>query len=350
MFRGLGDVALGLELRRFGSRCHRYSQDTHHPYFCESVLMFCHNHEAALRVPSPRHHHAAERRRSLGIIAAGLGSGSKLTRHVAVSDLLSLSLSCRATQWRPRHSRSLSVWTVARWTCWCRSCTRAGQTPSSLSSPGQSALTTSRHGTAGPPRPRSCSSRHIGQRAEPEQRRTSVDPSPGHGQHPRQRGHPGRHEGRFPHVVLCFPPRRTSYLQPCDVAVFRSSNSCIQTQASATLARFVLDGSFEGLAMNKAWRRQSSADWAARAVTDLCDENKNKAWTTGWHPLRAHSGAHLKEAVTEAAALHAHDELFSKHIEPEPALEDPVDWAMAEGVRRRRRRAHARRTTETGAD
>ena len=28
--------------------------------------------------------------------------------------------------------------------------------------------------------------------------------------------------------------------------------------------------------------------------------------------------------------LHAHDELFSKHIEPEPAPEDPVDWAMAE--------------------
>ena len=30
------------------------------------------------------------------------------------------------------------------------------------------------------------------------------------------------------------------------------------------------------------------------------------------------------------AALHAHDELFSKHIEPEPPPEDPVDLAMAE--------------------
>ena len=66
----------------------------------------------------------------------------------------------------------------------------------------------------------------------------------------------------------------------------------------------------------------------ARAVTDLCDENK--AWTTGWRPLRAHSDAHFKEAVAEAAALHSRDELFSKHIEPEPAPEDPVDWAMAE--------------------
>ena len=133
----------------------------------------------------------------------------------------------------------------------------------------------------------------------------------------------------FPHILLCFiPPHSTSYLQPCDVAVFRSFKSCIQAQASATLARSVIDGSFEGLAMNKAWRRQSSAEWASRAVTDLCDENK--AWTTGWHRLRAGSNAEFRDAVAEAAALHAHDELFSKHIEPEPAPEDPVDWAMAE--------------------
>ena len=42
----LGDVALVLELRRFGRRCHRFSQDTHYHFFCERVLMFCHNHEA----------------------------------------------------------------------------------------------------------------------------------------------------------------------------------------------------------------------------------------------------------------------------------------------------------------
>ena len=42
---------------------------------------------------------------------------------------------------------------------------------------------------------------HIGQNAEPEQRRRSLDPSLGHGQHPRQRGHDDRHDG--------IPSRRT---------------------------------------------------------------------------------------------------------------------------------------------
>ena len=135
----------------------------------------------------------------------------------------------------------------------------------------------------------------------------------------------------FPHVVLCFlPPQSTSYLQPCDVAVFRSFKSCIQAQASATLTRSVLDGSFDGLAMNKAWRRQSSAEWACRAVTDLCE--KDQAWTTGWSRLRAHSDDEFEAAVAEAAALHVHDELYAKHVEPEPAPEDPVDWAMAEAT------------------
>ena len=133
----------------------------------------------------------------------------------------------------------------------------------------------------------------------------------------------------FPHVVLCFlPPQSTSYLQPCDVAVFRSFKSCIQTQASATLARSVLDGSFDGLAMNKAWRRQSSAEWAARAIADIVAEGR--VWNTGWRQLRAHSDGAFRDAVEEAAALHAHDELFAKHIVPEPAEEGPPIWAMAE--------------------
>ena len=63
----------------------------------------------------------------------------------------------------------------------------------------------------------------------------------------------------FPHVVLCVhPPRSTSFLQPCDVAIFRSLESRIQPQASATLARSTLDGSFDDVVMNKAWRQPSS--------------------------------------------------------------------------------------------
>ena len=46
--------------------------------------------------------------------------------------------------------------------------------------------------------------------------------------------------------------------------------------------------------------------------------------------MRACSDTHFKEAVAEAAALHSRDELFAKHIELEPAPEDPLDWAMEE--------------------
>ena len=133
----------------------------------------------------------------------------------------------------------------------------------------------------------------------------------------------------FPHVVLCFlPPQSTSYLQPCDVAVFRSFKSCIQTQASATLARSVLDGTFEGLTLNKPWRRQSSAEWASRAIADILAENK--VWSTGWRQLRAQSDTEFDAAVAHATELHAEGELFARHIEPEPAPDDPVEWAMAE--------------------
>ena len=60
----------------------------------------------------------------------------------------SKKLSCKATRRKPRHSRSPSAWTVACWTCWCRSCARARQTPSCRSSLGKSRLITSRQRTA----------------------------------------------------------------------------------------------------------------------------------------------------------------------------------------------------------
>ena len=74
--------------------------------------------------------------------------------------------------------------------------------------------------------------------------------------------------------------------------------------------------------MNKAWRRQSSAEWASRAVTD-------QAWTTGWSRFRAHSNDEFEAAVAHATELHAEGELYSTCVEPEPAPEDPVEWAMA---------------------
>ena len=164
---------------------------------------------------------------------------------------------------------------------------------------------------------------HIGRRDEPKQRRTIVDPSLGHGQHPRQRGHPGRHEGRCPTRRTVLPPATKHVV----LAAFKS---CIQTLAGATLARSVLDGTFEGLAMNKAWWRQSSAEWAARAVTDLSD--KNQVWTTGSRGLHAHSDGGFRDAATEAAALYARDDLFAKHIEPAP--EDPCGVGHGRSIRR----------------
>ena len=156
-----------------------------------------------------------------------------------------------------------------------------------------------------------------GRRDEPKQRRTGMDPSLGHGQHPRQRGHPGRHQGRFPtrravlhpaakHVLLA-ALRRGRLPQLQELHPGASERHSCPLRPRRHLRRLGHE--------TEHVRRQSSAEWAARAVTDLCDENQ--AWTTG-SPRRgrAHS--------------HAHDELFSRHIELEPAPEDPVDWAMAE--------------------
>ena len=96
----------------------------------------------------------------------------------------------------------------------------AGAAPAGAHSPRHVAERLGHHGDHDP-----AVHSHTGQRAEPEQGRTCVDLSLGHGQHPRQRGHDDRHEGEV-HVVLCFlPPRSTSYLQPFDVAVFRSVKS-----------------------------------------------------------------------------------------------------------------------------
>ena len=136
-------------------------------------------------------------------------------------------------------SQSPSAWIVARWTCWRRSFTRTRQTPSCRSTRHARELVGNHDdapATHGRP----------GRRDEPRQGRTIVVCSLGHGQLP-----------TFPEVVLCFnKPHSISYLQPWDVAVFRGFKSCIQTQASTTLARSVIDSSFDDVVMNKALRRQ----------------------------------------------------------------------------------------------
>ena len=85
------------------------------------------------------------------------------------------------------------------------------------------------------------------------QGRTSVGPYLGRGQHPRQRGHPALS------FTSCCASSCHDALRTCSPVTWPSSavfKSRTQAQASATLARSVIDGSFEGLAMNKAWRRQ----------------------------------------------------------------------------------------------
>ena len=99
----------------------------------------------------------------------------------------------------------------------------------------------------------------------------------------------------------------TSYLQPCDVAVFNSFKSCIQAQASAALARSVGD--------------------SHRLNGRLAQSRTSAPRTRSGH---AQSDAEFREAVVEANELHATGAFFARQIEPGPAPEDAVDWAMAE--------------------
>ena len=126
----------------------------------------------------------------------------------------------------------------------------------------------------------------------------------------------------FPHVVLCFiPPHSTSYLQPGDLAVSRSFKAASRRERTPLLPA-PSPTSFDDVVMNKAWRRLSSRSHGP--------SRQKPAWTTGWRRLRAHSDGDFRDAATEAAALRARDELFAKHITPEPAEEGSPVWAMAE--------------------
>ena len=111
-------------------------------------------HQAVLAYEHTRCQHRPRRERRRDLLPPLAGASDRVGAAAA-----SNKLSCRATRGRPRHSRSLPAWTVARWTCWCRSCTWARQTPSCRSSPCRSTPITSRQRSAGRRRPRPCSSR-----------------------------------------------------------------------------------------------------------------------------------------------------------------------------------------------
>ena len=87
--------------------------------------------------------------------------------------------------------------------------------------------------------------------------------------------------------------------------------------------------------MRVTWARNAAGASRLSEVDRVCYDRwakrtTNQVLATGWRRLRAHGDAHFKEAIEEAAALHARGDLFAKHIKPEPAPEDPLDWAMAE--------------------
>ena len=124
---------------------------------------------------------------------------------------------------------------MAGWKCWCRSCTRARQTPVLPEKPWpeHTRHVTSENGWA--------MTTTILQLAatlddvmNPSKEGQSWillwDTASNHA----SEGTMAAMKAKFPHIVLCFiPPHSTSFLQPCDLAVFRSFTSWIQAQASA---------------------------------------------------------------------------------------------------------------------
>ena len=221
----------------------------------------------------------------------------------------------------PRRSRSPSAWTVTRWTCWCRLC--AGKTDAVLPEqpwPPRHIGERLGHDDDAP-----AAHSHIGRRAQSRQGGTVVDPPLGHGQHPRQRGHPGCHEGRIHSHCAVFHPATKHFVlaalrrgrlpqleelhpgaserHPCPLRPRRHLRKRGHEQSMAAPV-------FGRMGSSRSRREQGLDNWVASiACPQRCP---------------------LKRSRRRGRGTQAHDELFSRHIEPEPAPEDPVDWAMAE--------------------
>ena len=148
--------------------------------------------------------------------------------------------------------------------------------------------------------------------------------------YPRQRGHPGRHAGDVPSRRAVLPPA-TKHVIPA--ALRRGRLPQLQVLHPGAGERHACPLRHRRL-LRRPGHEQSMAAPVFGQVGILRSHGplrrEQGGGQAGWHRLRAGSNAEFREAVAEAAALHAHGELFSRHIEPEPAPEDLVEWAMAE--------------------
>ena len=156
-----------------------------------------------------------------------------------------------------------------------------------------------------------------------------MDLSLGHGQYPRQRRHPGRQAGDVPSRRVVLHPATKHVVH---AALRRGRLPQLQELHPRASERHSCP-----LRHRRLVRRLGHEQCMAAPVIGRMGGSRshgpldeNKVWSTGWRQLRAQNDAEFRDAVTEAAALHARDELFSKHVEPEHAPEDPVEWAMAE--------------------
>ena len=133
---------------------------------------------------------------------------------------------------------------------------------------------------------------HIGRRDGPKQRRTIVDPSLGHVQHPRQRGHPGRHAGHI--------PSRRAVLHPAAQHVVLAAlrrGRLPQLQELHPGA-----GECHSCPLRPRWhlRRPGHEQGMAAPVFGRMGISRSRGPLRrehGWRRLRAHSDAHFKEAV-----------------------------------------------------
>ena len=125
-------------------------------------------------------------------------------------------------------------------------------------------------------------------------------------------------QATFPHIVLYFiPPRSSSYLQPCDVAVFRSFKSCIQAQGEPQSCPL--------RPRSTTWSRTRHGHDSLRPNGQVA---QSRTSATKTRRGRLCGVARAPTATTISARpskrpRHARDEPFAKHITPEPAEEGP---------------------------